>query len=161
MTVRMLVFLAVTAISVSLAASATNSITIKGKIMNMDEIEKLITSDSFLQLMPYPGKGTSLKGKTDTRGRLIFESHLAKVKLSKSGRFSISYSHPEAGRYAIAGQNLEPSPGQIQLGPLFLVGKGERRAFEIKVPEDINGPTLDIGEVFLPVANSKYFTKGE
>jgi hypothetical protein len=63
--------------------------------------------------------------------------------------------------YAIVGQNLEPSPGQVQVGPPFLCRKGERRAFEIRVPEDIKGPALEIDEASFPVASSKYFTKGE
>jgi hypothetical protein len=150
-TLSMLVFLGATAVSVSLAAGPADSITIKGKIVNMDEAKKYVAADSFLQLV-YPGKDGSLGVRSDGRGRLVYESKLAQVKMPKSGQFSISALGLEAGKYLIAGQKLEPFPGQA---PTFLRRKGELRALEINVPQDTKGSTLDLGEVCFPVPNSK------
>ena len=150
-TMSLLVFLAATAVSVILAAAPADSITVKGKIVNMDEAKKYLAADSFLQLAQV-GKSGSIGIRTDERGRLVYESKLAQVKMPKSGEFSILASGLEAGKYIVVGQKLEPFPGQA---PTFLRRKGERRALEINVPQDTKGSTLDLGEVCFPIPNSK------
>ena len=139
--------------ALNVAAGTASPTTIKGKIMNMEEVKKYLAEDTYLQLV-HPGKGGGLAVKSDGRGRLTYESNLAQVKMPKSGEFSISASGLEPGTYLIAGQKVEPFPGQILT---LLFRKGERKALEIKVPEDTKGPSLDVGEVYFRVPGSKHF----
>lgn len=149
--ISMMVFLAATSASVILAAVPADAVTIKGKILNMDEARKYLHPDCFLQLVRL-GKNGGISMKTDARGRLVYESKLAHVEMPKSGAFSISTSGLEAGEYIVVVQNLDPFPGYATT--LFR-RKGETQALKIHVPQDTKDSTLELGEVCFPVPNSK------
>ena len=152
---RILALLALAVVSISLSADPTYAITINGNIVNMGEAKEYVAADSYLQLVAMPADGR-ISFRTDDRGRYIYESNLPQTKMPKAGVFSISALGLKAGRYIIVSQKLV-SWGVNKRGGVFLIKKGERKAWEIKVTAGADQTTLDIGEVFIPVPNSKLF----
>ena len=163
-TLRTLALLAATVVSFSVGADTSESLIVAGKIANMDEAKKYLASDSFLQVVN-TGKGGRVALRSDGRGRLTYQSKLAKAEIPKSGIFSLSTSGLQPGRYVIACQKLEPFSALVVAngtattnglsGQNYLRKKGEHKALEINVPEDVKKPTLDLGDVCIPTPNSK------
>ena len=151
---RIFAVFALAVVSISLLVDPTYAITINGNIINMGEAKEYVAADSYLQLIAMPADGR-ISGRTDDRGRHIYESNLPQTKMPKSGVFSISAPGLKAGRYFIVPQIV--GWGLNNRGGVFLIKKGERTSWEIKVPAGADQTTLDIGEVIIPVPNSKLF----
>lgn len=145
---RILALLTLAVVSISLSVDPAYAITINGNIVNMGEAKEYVEADSYLQLVAMPADGR-ISLRTDDRGRYIYESNLPQTKMPKAGVFSISAPGLKAGRYIIVSQKLTSGGG------MFLIKKGERKAFEIKVTAGADQTTLDIGEVFIPVPNAQ------
>lgn len=149
---RILALLALAVVSISLSVDPAYAITINGNIVNMGEAKKYVATDSYLQLVAMPADGR-ISGRTDDRGRYIYESNLPQTKMPKAGVFSISAPGLKAGRYIIVGQKLETG----NFGSQFLHRRGEIKALEIEIKAGADQSTLDIGDVYIPVPNSKHF----
>ena len=146
--------LALAAVLISFSTGSAYAITIKGNIINMDEAKVYTAADSYLQLVAIPAGG-GIKVKA-SGGRYTYESDLPQTKMPKTGTFSISAPELKPGRYIIVGQKLEGFDRSMG-GGHFLVRKSERKTLEIEVKAGEDKSTIDIGEVYIPVPNSKHF----
>jgi hypothetical protein len=152
---RILVILALAAVSISLLTDPAYAITIKGNIINMGEAKEYVAVDSFLQLGSMTKDG-GINFKTDDRGRFIFDSNLPQTEIPKTGTFSISAPGLKLGRYIIISQKLK-AWGIEKRGGRFLGKVGERKPLEIEIKAGADESTIDIGDVYIPVPNSKHF----
>jgi len=150
-----LVLLALAAVAISLSTDPAYAITIKGNIVNMDEAKEYVEADTYLQLVAIPADG-GINFRTDERGRYIWESNLPQTKMPKVGAFSISAPGLKPGRYVIFSQKLKGWGINLR-GAQFFARKGTTKALEIEIKTGADKSTIDIGEVYIPVPNSKYF----
>jgi len=122
----------------------THSVTIKGVITNLAEARQLITSDTYLQLAPL-GRGGNFSVSYDGRGRTAISSNLAKASIPAAGStaaFSFDCKGLDEGTYVVA----------VQLSAVnhSVVLRSGQQPLRIKVSKS-TGPTLDVGEVTIPV----------
>jgi hypothetical protein len=122
----------------------SHSVTIKGVITNLAEAKQLITSDTYLQLAPL-GPGGTFSVTYDGRGRVSIGSNLPKTSMpaqGSTGAFSFDCKGLDEGTYVVA----------VQLSAVnhSVVLKKDRRPLLIRVSKN-TGPTLDVGEVTIPV----------
>lgn len=123
----------------------SQSITIKGVITNLAEAKQLITSDTYLQLAPL-GRGGNVSAVYDGAGRVSIDSNLPKTSMpatGSTGAFSFDCKGLDQGTtYVVA----------VQLSAVNHVVLLEKRhqLLRIRVSKT-TGPTLDVGEVTVPV----------
>ncbi|MGO9093730.1 MAG: hypothetical protein ACLQGV_00765 [Bryobacteraceae bacterium] len=123
-----------------------HSVTIKGVITNLAEAKELIASDSYLQLVLPSGPGKTFKIHSDDRNRFLVDSNLPKISMpakGSKGTFSFECKGLEEGEYVVAVQLL------LDVGPSSVLGK-RGNPLLIRVSKG-TGPTIDVGEVTIPV----------
>ena len=121
-----------------------HSVTINGVITNLAEARQLITSDTYLQLAPL-GRGGNLSVGYDGAGRVSIGSSLPKASIPSTGStavFSFDCRGLDEGTYVVA----------VQLPAVnhSVVLEKRHQLLQIRVSKS-TGPTLDVGEVTIPV----------
>jgi fibronectin type 3 domain-containing protein len=130
-------------------ACAIKDIQIEGTITNLDEAEKFITKDSYLQIVSFPADG-EMDYTTDSKGRLAFSSDLADIDIPSSDSFAIETTNLPPGKYVIAAQLLDPYGSGSDNSPIL--SKTKSKFAQITIPEDYVSPlVIKLGDVFIPV----------
>lgn len=149
-------FLAVALISLGISTSSAHAVTLKGNIINMDEVKAYVEVDSFLQLFAIAEDGKiRVNFKTDDRGRRIYGSNLPQTAIPETGSFSISAPGLSPGHYTIISQKLK-AWGLDKRGGHFLVKKGQKSLLDIEITSGADELIIDMGDLFIPVPDSKH-----
>lgn len=122
-------------------------ITILGLITNLEDAERYLAEDSYLQLVRFPADGR-LSCTTDGQGWLTYDSELAQIPIPHDGVFNFQVESLESGTYLIAAQRARNVVGSMSLSLLVK----EAELVTVEIPQDADLPfSLDLGEVYIPV----------
>jgi hypothetical protein len=122
-------------------------ITIKGVISDWEKVKKYICEDAFLQLV-FLSKKTDKTISIDSQGHRHIQSSFPQVAIAANGSFTLQFENLDAGKYAIAAQNIDCK------GALWIM-KGKKSA-EIKIRKNEKLPvTIELGEVAIPTIAKK------
>jgi hypothetical protein len=113
------------------------SVTISGKITNIQYLLQYIDKDTVLQLIKLPKSGFATD--QDDRHRFYYKSNLAKIQFPKAGVFTFS-ANLGPGKYFLSGQFF--TNGRVN--PMLMKGEHPATVYvKDNAPQDIN-----FGEVF-------------
>jgi len=128
--------------------SKTVHLKINGTIQNFKEFAACVVPETYIQLVPMPAD-ESYSVATDDKGRVTFQSDLAKLPVPKKAAFTFDVSSIPPGRYAIAAQRLNAkwSNGQPPQ-PMFITTKN--KLFIMDIPADAKSPfTIKAGDLIV------------
>lgn len=153
--------------------SSESGISIKGKIINLDNYNLKYLNQSFIQLVALNPESqklevieiTVIKGIDGNTLGVNYVSEFPKLEVPKDGEFKYRIKDLKPGRYIIVIQELPLNrpTGYFGPGPLMIsrpLGKGKNKINVIEISEKDKPPySINLGEVF--IAYSDKYIIGE